>query len=341
MKKNSTRWQSLRDILASGKATRDQALEFYRLNQEAGNELAPDMEELILAACLQAEPGREDLLLRYRHVRKAQGKPCPAEIEHRLRNLDLQSERARDHQEDAVQYEQQSGLQDMGEEFLSLYEECRRFSMTSKERMFALFQATQYIVRAQIPGALAECGVWRGGSMMLAAKTLLNAGVSDRDLYLFDTFEGLPKPDPEKDIDMWGNKAIDGWLPRSEGEKGSSWAFASLEEVEENLAATGYPPERIHLVKGMVEETIPQHAPHELALLRLDTDWYASTKHELEHLFPLLRAGGVLIIDDYGHFRGAREATDEYLAANDVRGLLCRIDYSGRLMVRPSMPSTL
>jgi len=335
MKKNSLRWQLLRDVLVSGQASSDQALEFYRLNQEAGYDLVPETEELILAACLHAEPDREDLLLRYRHVRKAQGKHCPAGIEQRLRDLDLRSERARDHQQDAAQYEQQSELQDAGEEFLSLYEECRGFSMTSKERMFALFQATQYIVQARILGALAECGVWRGGSMMLAAKTLLNAGVVDRDLYLFDTFEGLPKPDLEKDIDMWGNKAIDGWLPRSEGEKGSSWAFASLEEVEANLVATGYPRERIHLVKGMVEETLPQHAPGELALLRLDTDWYASTKHELEHLFPLLRAGGVLIIDDYGHFRGARQATDEYLAANDVRGLLCRIDYTGRLMVKP------
>ena len=85
------------------------------------------------------------------------------------------------------------------------------------------------------------------------------------------------------------------------------------------LHGTGYPPERIHFVRGPVEETLPAGAPDEIALLRLDTDWYESTRHELEHLYPRLAAGGVLLVDDYGHWEGARKAVDEYFADHGDR----------------------
>jgi hypothetical protein len=170
--------------------------------------------------------------------------------------------------------------------------------------------------------------------MMLAAHKLLALGQPDRDLYLFDTYEGLPKPDEKKDVDLWGNRAIDGWLPRQTSEEGSHWAEASLEDVQANLKSTGYPLDRIHFVKGMVERTIPDAAPKEIALLRLDTDWYASTKHEMEQLFPRLSRNGILIIDDYGHFEGARQAVDEYIATHKLPVLLNRIDYTGRLIVK-------
>jgi O-methyltransferase len=94
--------------------------------------------------------------------------------------------------------------------------------------------------------------------------------------------------------------------------------------VEQNMRSTGYPTERVHLVKGLVEDTIPAHAPARIALLRLDTDWYASTKHELEHLWPRLSVGGVIILDDYGCWRGARKATDEYFAAHGIKLFLER-----------------
>ena len=108
----------------------------------------------------------------------------------------------------------------------------------------------------------------------------------------------------------------------------------SLEEVRANLLSTGYPPERLHFVKGMVERTLPDAAPQQVALLRLDTDWYASTKHELEHLFPRIARNGVLIIDDYGHYVGARQAVDEYIEQHRLPLLLNRIDYTARLAVK-------
>lgn len=226
---------------------------------------------------------------------------------------------------------------DMGDDFERLYKKCRAYSMVSAERMFALFQATRYTISARIPGAFVECGVWRGGSMMMIASTLMRAGFSDRELYLFDTFEGMPKPDETRDVDWQGRRAIEEWRHHSGREHGSDWALASLEEVRTNLATTGYPMDRIHMIKGMVEETIPSKAPSEIALLRLDTDWYSSTRHELEHLYPRLAQGGVLIIDDYGHFQGARQATDEYFACCGVHGLFNRIDYTGRLLVKPQI----
>lgn len=227
---------------------------------------------------------------------------------------------------------------DMGDDFEDLYGKCKAQSMASAERMFALFLATRYVIDADITGAFVECGVWRGGSMMMVALTLLHAGVSDRDLYLFDTFEGMPKPDEAKDVDLKGRRAIEEWRQRSGREHGSEWALASLEQVRANLAATGYPADRIHMIKGMVEETIPSKAPDRIALLRLDTDWYSSTRHELECLYPLLSQDGVLIIDDYGHYKGARQATDEYFANRGHKGLLNRIDYTGRLLIKTLTP---
>jgi hypothetical protein len=109
-----------------------------------------------------------------------------------------------------------------------------------------------------------------------------------------------------------------------------------LADVQANLRSTGYPPERIHYVVGKVEDTLPQAAPERIAILRLDTDWYESTRHELEHLYPRLTAGGVLIIDDYGHWAGARRAVDEFLARTESAILLNRIDYTGRIGVKPA-----
>jgi O-methyltransferase len=107
----------------------------------------------------------------------------------------------------------------------------------------------------------------------------------------------------------------------------------ALAEVQAAMRSTGYPEHQIGYVSGRVEETIPESAPSEIALLRLDTDWYGSTRHELEHLYPRLVSGGVLIVDDYGHYAGARQAVDEYFAGRPI--LLARVDYTGRMAVKP------
>jgi hypothetical protein len=104
--------------------------------------------------------------------------------------------------------------------------------------------------------------------------------------------------------------------------------------VQRNLAGTGYDLASVKFIKGKVEETIPAHAPARIALLRLDTDWYESTRHELAHLFPRLVPGGVLILDDYGHWQGSRRAVDEYMAEHGIPILLNRVDYTARIAVK-------
>jgi hypothetical protein len=211
---------------------------------------------------------------------------------------------------------------------------CRRvasYTMTTPPRLHALIRAVEYVTAREVPGAFVECGVWRGGSMMAAALTLLRLGRTDRDLYLLDTFAGMTPPTPE-DVKHSGERASE--LLEESAPDSHLWAVASLDDVREAVLGVGYPEERIHFVEGPVEQTVPEHAPTEIALLRLDTDWYASTKHELIHLYPRLETGGVLIIDDYGYWQGARQATDEYIAENDVPLLLNRIDVGARIAVK-------
>jgi O-methyltransferase len=188
------------------------------------------------------------------------------------------------------------------------------------------------VIRAGVPGDFVECGVWRGGSSMLTALTLNRLGDSERRLYLYDTFAGMPEPG-ELEVDALGHSARQQWSSEQRGDV-NDWCYASLTEVRQNLLSTGFPAERLNLVEGLVEETIPGTAPDRIAVLRLDTDWYESTRHELEHLYPRLREGGVLILDDYGHWEGARRAVDEYFGVQAPHLLLNRIDYTGRVAVK-------
>jgi len=208
-----------------------------------------------------------------------------------------------------------------------------RLTMTSPERLNAFCNAVQYIERSNIPGAIVECGVWKGGSMMAAALTLNRLKVSSRELYLFDTFEGMTEP-TALDIDRRGAAATDR-LAKENKDTSWVWAQAGIDEVKRNLKSTNYNFENIYFIKGPVEETVPKSAPNEIAILRLDTDWYESTRHELEHLYPRLVRGGVLIIDDYGDWEGAKRAVDEFIETCDHDILLNRIDSTGRIAVKP------
>jgi len=211
----------------------------------------------------------------------------------------------------------------------------RAYTITSPERLFALIQAVRHVTAACVPGDVVECGVWRGGSMMAAALTLLAGADTKRGLYLFDTFEGMSPPGA-LDVSVDG-QAASALLasPRTTDPK-SPWCYAGIDEVRAAMRSTGYPLERVHYVQGRVEDTIPANAPARIAVLRLDTDWYESTRHELEHLYPLLSPGGVLIVDDYGHWAGCRKAVDEYLGARGIKLLLHRVDYTGRIAVKPA-----
>lgn len=221
---------------------------------------------------------------------------------------------------------------EQGHFFLHLLRRVEPYTMTSPERVLALREAIRYLSRAGIPGAIVECGVWRGGSMMTVALSLIEMNDTNRDLYLFDTYEGMPPPS-EKDKDGCGNPATELLANTPPGT--GIWCEAGLEDVRANLLKTGYPPERLHFVKGKVEETLPHHGLGQIALLRLDTDWYESTRHELNQLYPLLVTGGVLIIDDYGHWQGSKAAVDEYFADSSRSPvLLQRVDYTGRIGVK-------
>lgn len=214
---------------------------------------------------------------------------------------------------------------DSNVEFMDFYNKCQSFTMTSKQRLFALYEAVNYIKKHKIAGDIVECGVWKGGSSMMAALSL-NADKS-RFLYLYDTFEGMNEPGGE-DVNMIGEAAEGTWQGRDKCEAG-------IEEVQKNMALTPYPSQNIKYIAGMVEDTIPATIPEKISLLRLDTDWYESTYHELINLYPRLVKGGVLIIDDYGHWQGAKKAVDQYFEENNIPILLNRIDYTGRIAIKP------
>lgn len=208
-------------------------------------------------------------------------------------------------------------------------------TMTSPERLNSLISASKYISQNNIEGAIVACGVWRGGSMMAVAYTLLELSLTNRDLYLFDTYGGMPSPS-DKDViffDVCTDKLLNSV---DESQREDYACYASLEDVKRNLYSTGYPKQKLHFLPGKVENTIPQQAPEKIALLRLDTDWHESTRHELEHLFPRLAVGEVIIIDDYGYWKGCKEATDEYIENQKISLLLNRIDLTGRIGVKLS-----
>lgn len=222
---------------------------------------------------------------------------------------------------------------DMEPDFRDSFLRCQPFTMTSVQRMYALYQAVRYVGRAGIPGDVVECGVWRGGSSMLAALTLQAVGDMSRMLWLYDTFEGMAKPEA-LDVDFRSVPAAGEWERNAKPDR-NDWAYASLDEVEANMKSTGYPVGQLRYVKGKVEETLPAAAPPEIAVLRLDTDWFESTLHELRHLYPRLAPGGVLIIDDYGWWQGAKEATDRFVKESGAVLLMNKIDFTGRLAIKP------
>ncbi len=212
--------------------------------------------------------------------------------------------------------------------FQQVYDKIKAYTMVEPERCYALYHAVLYIIQNGIKGDFAECGVWKGGSVMMIASILSAAGITDRKIYLYDTFEGMTKPGDED-----GETEKAEWERNKVNEQLNNWCLSPLEEVQANMSSTGYPKDNFIFVKGKVEETIPGTIPGKLTLLRLDTDWYESTKHELTHLYPLLEKGGILIIDDYGAWAGTRKAVDEYFSANG-NVYLNRLDFTGRLVIK-------
>lgn len=225
---------------------------------------------------------------------------------------------------------------DLTEHERMVFAEISNFSCQMPEAAAQLCRTVEHLHARRIEGAFVECGVFLGASIIVMMRTLNRIGATDRDVWLFDTFEGMPEPEA---VDQFYCEApgdnMKFWDKTKRGDGGSDWVRGEVDRVRANIEPCGYPKERVHYVKGMVEDTIPENAPDKIALLRLDTDFYASTRHELEHLYPRVVSGGVVIIDDYGAYKGSRKATDEYLQDLDTPILLMRIDEHVRMFVKP------
>lgn len=204
--------------------------------------------------------------------------------------------------------------------FEEVYKISQPYTVTSRARMERLYKSVVYVNENNIAGSFVECGVYKGGSVMNMALTQLNFSRREH-IYLFDTFEGMT-PETEHDVNHQGVSARR--ILRNPSKK----CVYGLDDVKKNLGLTGYPKEFLHFHKGDVAVTLldPKNLPEKIAILRLDTDWYESTKVELEVLYPKLVPGGVLILDDYGYWKGARKATDEYFAAAGIQPNFLPID---------------
>jgi O-methyltransferase len=201
------------------------------------------------------------------------------------------------------------------------------WTMVGPLHLDLVFSAVEKFNTMGLEGAFVECGVWKGGISMAMVITNQRHN-TDRHIYLFDTFEGLPEPTSDKNglaakrlfkelqdknVHNTSTNEIDMLVDRRDIEDGK-WNYGPLEVVKNNLYYSGYPQEKIHFVQGKVEDTlmIKANLPDKIALLRLDTDWYESTKLELEVLYDRLVPGGLLAVDDYCNWPGSRNAVDEF-----------------------------
>ena len=221
---------------------------------------------------------------------------------------------------------------DFSEQDKEDFEAVKAYTMAPAERIFTLVRAVEYIVENSIPGDFVECGTWKGGCAMTMLRVLMRQGVLDREAYFYDLFGGAwPKPTEWDRTQGMDAKEMGALLTDEE----HALMDYTMDEVRQNILQTGYPEERLHIIPGDIRRTVPAEMPEEIALLRLDTDYYESTLHELVHMYPRLSSGGVLIIDDYGDWDGARQATDEYIKKEGLRLHLVRVDVGARMAVKP------
>lgn len=182
-------------------------------------------------------------------------------------------------------------------------------TMSPEKRIKSLHTILKKTFKENVEGAFVECGTWRGGNIIVAKK--FYDSVKDfRQIYGYDTFTGMEPPN-EQD----GKKAIEKYKTKK------NWCLSQYDEVVENFCKFDIDPKEITLIQGKVEKTllIEENLPEKIAVLRLDTDFYSSTKIELEVLYPRLVTGGYLIVDDYGHWEGSRKAVNEYFTENFVK----------------------
>lgn len=288
----------------------------------------------ILHHHLANDPSRVDLKRRLHSALREANRPIPNDLARDVRQSYIDEEYETDFQKMMAEYGAEAGYKDLEDAFFEDLASVRRYTMTSVERLYALWDAVRYVARAGLDGDFVEAGVWRGGSVMLMALALKRFEAVGPKLWLYDTFAGLPKPDETLDVDILGNRAIDGWRGRDVDENSSIWAYADETDVRNNLGLTGYPEALTRFVPGKVEDTIPGVLPERISLLRVDTDWHASYKHALPYLYDRVVRGGVIFFDDYGQFLGARRAVDAFITERSIATPLIRIDFSCRMMIK-------
>jgi O-methyltransferase len=226
-----------------------------------------------------------------------------------------------------------------------IYQKVKDLTLIPPERIISLIQSIKYIEDNNIEGDYVECGVYMGGVGLAIALTLEKFYPdSNRKIWLYDTFSGMSMPN-QYDVKQWfdsskgavvdSGKAIDKINRYNITANSSDWTNCSLKEVKNNIFSnTSYSHNNFNFIEGKVQDTIPLHSPDKIALLRLDTDFYESTKHELIHLYPALEIYGILIIDDYGIWSGCQKAVDEYISEKKIKIFLSRIDYSSRAAIK-------
>lgn len=208
----------------------------------------------------------------------------------------------------------------------------RRLTMVNFEGLLATLMACKYVLENSIEGDFVECGVWRGGNAIVAAEMFRLHG-SQKHVWLFDTFLGMTAP-TGVDHD-WKGGLAQGEFDLNEREGFNNWCYASIEDVVGNFEDRGLVGNNIHFIKGDVSQTLREaDLPEKISVLRLDTDWYESTKMECEVLYPRLSVGGCLIVDDYGHWNGSRIAIDEYFSQHLNRPFFHATDYARRIGVK-------
>ncbi len=208
------------------------------------------------------------------------------------------------------------------------------YTMATVPRLVNTLKACKYVVKNNISGDFVECGVWRGGNGILAKKIFERLG-AEKKVWMFDTFGGMTEP-TEFDIAAKSKESAKAKYQISQRKFHNEWCYASLEDVKDNCLKSNLDLNSFNFVKGDVCKTLTDkgNLPNEISILRLDTDWYESTKAELDILYPILSKGGVLIIDDYGHWEGSRKAVDEYFNGAKYKPLFNVIDYTGRSAIK-------
>lgn len=206
-----------------------------------------------------------------------------------------------------------------------------KYSMTPKIRIYNLIQALRHLEHNEVQGDYVECGVWKGGNLILFKKFLEKNNLISKKIYAYDTFEGMTTPS-SYDYNLSTKESAENILKGDKDRKTNNWGICSLEDVKSNILKTVGNLDSIEFVKGPVEETLNNKIPNKISLLRLDTDWYSSTKKELEVLYDNVTPGGIIIIDDYGHWGGTKKAVDEFFLNKYV--WMHYVDYACRLIIK-------